>query len=81
MKDGICPKCSATTIIPGVKIYGHANLEQPLTVKLSERPKNWFSRGTRIHRLRAWICGTCGYSELYVNDPQELFAIYQARQQ
>ncbi len=33
MKDGTCPKCSATTIIPGIGIYGHANLEQQLSLE------------------------------------------------
>jgi ribosomal protein S27AE len=83
MKDGTCPKCSTTTIIPDMKIpeYGHANMEQPLTVKLLERPNKLFNRGKHIHILRAWLCGTCGYTELYVDDPQRLYEAYQEAQQ
>jgi rubrerythrin len=83
MKDGVCPICSATTIIPDMKIpeYGHYNAEQPLSIKVHKRHGNWFNRWTRSFSLRAWICGTCGYTELYADYPQALYAAYQESRQ
>lgn len=83
MKDRVCPKCSATTIIPDIKIpeYGHYNSVQPLSIKILERTRGWFNRRTRSFSLRAWICGTCGYTELYVDYPQRLYEAYQNAQQ
>lgn len=83
MKDRVCPKCFATTIIPDMKIpeYGHYNLEQPLSVKILERWGGLFRRRMRSFSLRAWICGTCGYTELYTDYPQRLYEAYQNAQQ
>jgi hypothetical protein len=30
-----------------------------------------------ISVLRAWICGKCGYTEIYAKNPAELFEMYQ----
>jgi len=35
-------------------------------------------KGQRVTSiLMAWICGACGYTELYATDHQQLYDIYQ----
>ena len=83
MKDGVCPKCLATTIIPNVNIAdrGHGISEHGLEVKLHENPDALMFRGSRYSKLRAWICGMCGYTELYVDDPGKMYTAYRKAQQ
>lgn len=34
--------------------------------------------GNTLHGvLRAWICGACGYVETYVDNPGELYDVYE----
>jgi len=83
MKDGTCPKCSATTIMPNLYITdrGHYNTPQPLLIEVVDQPASWLTFGaTHNSNILAWICGTCGYIELYVDDPQKLHEKYQAAQ-
>ena len=80
MKDGICPKCGSQDIIPGVPPMdrGHYNRIHNLGVELFERPRALLFQGRRsTGDLRAWICGWCGYTELYTDNHQELYAIYR----
>lgn len=83
MKDGTCPKCSATTIMPNVDIVDHGaySIEHQLQVKLYAKPDATFFRDAQYNMIRAWICGTCGYAELYVDNPQALYEAYQEAQQ
>ena len=30
--------------------------------------------------LKAWICGNCGYTEIYADDPQRLFDAHMEAQ-
>ena len=78
MKDGICPKCSATTIIPRVYIPERAlgQTDQSLAVEFHENPDRIVSQGIRRYRIRAWICGTCGYTEIYTTHARKLYAAY-----
>ena len=37
-------------------------------------------RGGVRSRLRAWVCGNCGYTELFVDDASLLWETYQRSQ-
>jgi hypothetical protein len=43
-------------------------------------PKALLFRDLYLHPLRAWSCGECGYTELHVENPQELWRVYQETQ-
>lgn len=82
MKDGVCPKCSATTIMPNVYIptHGHYNAVQGLAIEIDNNPNAILLHAPQRYLLRAWVCGTCGYMELYVDDPRRLYKAYQEAQ-
>jgi predicted nucleic-acid-binding Zn-ribbon protein len=76
MRDSACPKCGSTEIIPDVRIidHGHSNTELDLSATVYSRPEAWIFRGPVTHRFRAHVCGSCGYTEFYVEDPKGLLA-------
>jgi len=76
----ICPKCSSDKIIPEVRIIdrnAHSSVED-LCFEIYENPHALLFRGTHRGALRAWICGACGYTELYVDYPGELYEVYRS---
>lgn len=80
MKSGICPKCQSQNVIPHVRIldYYDALGASNLKAVVYENPNALFFSGEHKSSLTAWICGECGYTELFVDRPQELFAVYYA---
>jgi predicted nucleic-acid-binding Zn-ribbon protein len=50
---------------------------EQLTVEITEKPNALFFKEHVRETLRAYICGDCGYSELYADYPKELWLSYQ----
>lgn len=77
MNDKICAKCGSTEVIPEVRIIDHAHLNQPmdLSATVYTNPEAWVFKGPISHRFRARVCGACGYTEFYVDDPQGLLTL------
>jgi predicted nucleic-acid-binding Zn-ribbon protein len=83
MKNGICPKCDSRDIIPDVRVIdrtGDGNIAKDLTAQLYEKPYALLFKGAKSYAIRAWICGACGYTELYTEIPKELFSMYKTNQ-
>ena len=74
-----CSKCQSDKLIPNVHIrdYGDYNSNNQLSVEIYEKPDAWILKGTYEGPLNAWVCGNCGYTELYVENPHELYSKYQ----
>jgi hypothetical protein len=47
-----------------------------LGVKVFEHPEALVFKGAHAADLRSRVCGECGYVELYVENPQELYSAY-----
>jgi predicted nucleic-acid-binding Zn-ribbon protein len=77
-----CSKCRSTKMISKVHIrdYGDHMSNNQLSVEIYEDPKALIFKGTHEGALNAWICGDCGFTELYVENPQELYSIYLNRE-
>lgn len=76
MNKVTCPKCQSTDVIPEVRVIDHTHLNQPLDLSATvyTNPEAWVFKGPVSHRFKAKVCGTCGYTEFYVEDPQGLLA-------
>jgi hypothetical protein len=74
-----CSKCGSKKIIPNVSVIDYRNQMTPgeLTVVVQEDPDAMIFKGTRTGRLRAWVCGECGYVDMFVGNPDELYSAYQ----
>jgi predicted nucleic-acid-binding Zn-ribbon protein len=76
MNSKPCPKCQSSEIIPGVRVIDHTHLNQPLDLSATvyTNPDAVVFKGAISHRFNAHVCGACGYTEFYVENPQELLA-------
>lgn len=74
-----CSGCGSEKVIPNIKIvdHGEMNLEHDLAIKLHGRPDALFFKDTRRSVLKASVCGRCGKVEMSVENPQELWEIYE----
>jgi predicted nucleic-acid-binding Zn-ribbon protein len=78
-----CPKCGSSDIIPKQKIVsaeGGSSVEYRAIVRLRERTGTWRVK-YHDHPIVAWICGGCGYTELYTAKAKELSSAYWRLQQ
>ncbi|MBS1830171.1 MAG: hypothetical protein JST93_33025 [Acidobacteria bacterium] len=78
--DSQCFKCKSEKIIPQVRVMdrGHYSGDAgDLSVVSYEDPDALVFKGAKRSSLYARICGECGYAELYVENPRELYARYE----
>jgi rubrerythrin len=54
-----------------------SSTSEELTVGMYQNPEALLFKGLHQSALRAWICASCGYTELFAQNPQELLRIYQ----
>ncbi len=72
LRDGLCPKCQSQEIMPNAEAVEGNNL----AIRVYEKA-GVMLRGMWNFPLKAWVCTSCGYTELYVNTPQELGKAYR----
>ena len=72
MKDSKrCPKCSSDSVVYPLKTVGYPSRSLAVMV-----PKKLLFFGLKLpvaFSLQAAVCGNCGYTELYVAEPQRLY--------
>jgi predicted nucleic-acid-binding Zn-ribbon protein len=76
--DARCTKCGSGKVIPLVDIqdqgqYSDGSLRAWVGFT---NPEAWMFKGSVYARLRATICGQCGYTELTAADPAALYEAY-----
>ena len=79
METTRCAKCQSEKVAPNVRIMdrGHYSGDAgDLSVVTYEDPDALLFKGTKRTALYARICGDCGYTELYVENPREVYERY-----
>lgn len=76
-----CFRCNSTTIIPDVRIIDRGEGKKDLTAEVYRKPDALLFKGTATSSLRAWICASCGYTEIYATNTTALKAAYDEMQQ
>lgn len=78
MQREVCPKCHSSMVIPDVQVgaFQAGNLHH-LWLSIPENPDALIFKNLAYSALRAWVCGRCGYSELYTTQPDLLWDAYQ----
>ena len=66
MIDGKCPKCGSDEIVRNARVFGGENLVRDLSAQV------FYGARAATKRLSPHICGNCGYTEFYAQDPQIL---------
>ena len=75
----VCPKCNSGKIVPNARVMdrGHLNTDAgELSVIVYERPDALVFKGSHSAELSARVCGDCGYTEFFAEEPQELYDVY-----
>jgi predicted nucleic-acid-binding Zn-ribbon protein len=78
IKDGTCPKCNSPRVVPNLPV--HPEITRVVYCNIAEpADKTRFIQKVSSVRseLRAWICGACGYTEIYASQHAELAAGYE----
>ena len=78
MKRGLCPKCHSNTIMPNVRVSDFlAGNTRQLWLTIPENPHALIFKNLVPSAVRAWVCGRCGYTEFYAEEPALLWDTYQ----
>jgi predicted nucleic-acid-binding Zn-ribbon protein len=72
-----CAKCGSDRIIPNVRILDESHGFGNLRVEICEKPYALLFKGHHNGQLVARLCGSCGYADIYVTNPDELWDAYQ----
>lgn len=74
-----CAKCGSDHILADVRILDRSYVvTDSLTVELYEHPSALLFRGAHRGTLTARICGSCGYAEFYLGNPEDLYEVFEA---
>ena len=82
MKDGKCPRCGSRQVMADVEVRDDGrNSSHPLRVVVEEPepPKHgtiWIEEQS-TGDVHAWICASCGYTELYTDNLAKLYKSYK----
>lgn len=73
-----CPVCRSTRLIPNVRVRDTGQSARgDLTVEVERFPHALFLRGATQGQLSASVCGKCGYTMFFADNPAELYAAYR----
>jgi predicted nucleic-acid-binding Zn-ribbon protein len=78
VRSGTCPKCGSNEILESVSMttLGEGTPAGTIAFRLEET-FGFLKKSTRVE-ARAWICGACGFAELYAAEPGKLLERWQA---
>ncbi len=71
-RQGVCPKCKSADIVPNVEAVDSSSL----SIRIYGEAGGYNGKA-RNFPVRAWVCSACGYTELYVSQPQEVLKAYR----
>ena len=73
-----CSKCGSERVIPlvGMMDQGHYSDGTLKAFVGYSNPEAWVFKGAVYAKLKANICGQCGYTELIAEDPPALYDAY-----
>lgn len=76
-KSYTCRACGSTKMIPNVYVLDQGKgSDGYLQVVVYGDPQALIFKDRVYGHLRAWICGNCGFTELRVKNPEELYQKY-----
>jgi hypothetical protein len=79
--DKICVVCGSNKIIPGVSVEDSRTTAFDAAehvVRIGANPKAPLFNRITESKLKAYICGACGYTAFFAEDPQALYEAYQS---
>ena len=72
-----CAKCGNSQIIPGARVACNVQGgDQNVKLRIDSQPGALIFKQAQRSALRASICGKCGYTEFFADDPASLYTAY-----
>ena len=78
-----CAKCGSSSIIRRALVIDKvsaAGNEQSFTVRVDADPGAVMFKKSVRSDIHAWICGECGFIEMYADNPLELYKAFTTAQ-
>lgn len=77
-KQRACLRCGSNKIMAGLEWpdhFGDTGIHsRPAGVEIHGEPTAWIFKDTTVGKLTADICGECGYVEMQIANPAELWS-------
>ena len=76
-----CPKCQSSEVVDDVRVddRGESNVTRSMRLTVYQKPGAVVFKG-RVHSdVKARVCGSCGYVELFATDPAVLLEAARVR--
>ena len=54
----------------------HHHVENDLNLRVDAEPEAFLFKGSARASVHALVCAACGFAELYLTEPQELYKAY-----
>lgn len=73
-QSGECPKCGSTAVVRDAKAIDHYDygIANDMQVGVQRNPQAWIFKNEVRSTLSAYVCGECGYTEFYADEPGKL---------
>jgi hypothetical protein len=77
-----CAQCGSDKVMKGVQLSTEPSQSPPLQLRASVQsdPSAFLFKGTVVGILRARVCGSCGHTEIYTTNFEQLYEAYQQSQ-
>ncbi len=76
-----CAKCGSMKMMEGVQVFDQGqHSDGKLKVRVAEKPDALLFKQNKLAIITANICGECGFTEFYVENPREFYASYRKSQ-
>lgn len=80
-RSGECPKCNSTSIVPDITVvdYSRSQFAGNMQLVFERNPTALLFKDKMSANIKAWVCGSCGYMELYTDMHHDVLQAYQER--
>jgi len=75
-----CAKCGSSSVIPRARVLALYQGDRELHARVDADPTATVFKKAVRSPVHAWICGQCGYVEMYADNPSELYKAFIAAQ-
>jgi len=81
-QTGKCIKCGSTEIVEGARVIDESRqgFEEDQRLRVDADPHAALFKEACHSTVRAWVCGACGYTEVYADDPGALLQAWRRSQ-
>jgi len=77
MKVTLCSKCNSDKIVPNASVRCRAESGKTWVLRVVRRPDAIIFTKAIESEVVAQVCGECGYTEFYAEEPQALYSAYK----